>query len=114
MATYAELKTLQTNGTKKTQVEVAITLMAEEIMSGGDNVAPYSQLPNYATAHANRAQWLRDNNAFLPGDDLISQFWNAMLASNASSSVATIEAASDAIVLTNVKGVVDILAANDS
>ena len=114
MATYAELKTLQTNGTKKAQVEVAITIMSDEILSGSDTAAPYSQLPTYAEAHTNRAQWLRDTSAFTPSDQLVSQFWNAMLAANESSSVATIEAATDNSVLNNVKAVVDILAGNDS
>lgn len=114
MATYAELKSAQRDSTQRLKVEIAITVMAEEIMSGDDGIAPYSQLPDAATAHANRTSWLRDNNAFVPDDALVQQFWNAMLALNESVALSGILAADDADVLTNVKQVVDILAGNDT
>lgn len=113
MATYAELKSAQRDSTQRVKVEVAITIMAEEIMSGSDVAAPYSQLPDAATAHGNRSVWLRENNAFVPVDALVQQFWNAMLALNEGVGLALILAADDANVLTNVKKVVDIFAGND-
>lgn len=113
MATYAELKSLQRDSTLRVKVEVAITIMAEEIMSGSDTGTPYSQTPDAATAHAKRADWLREQNAFVPSSPLVQKFWQAMLATNSTGTVNDIQNADDALVLINVKSVVDILAGND-
>ena len=109
MATYAELYDLENNDTLRNKVRVAISIAADKISEGADDGAPFSQ---DAGAHDNRKAWVVSDNAFHPSEELIQNFWNAMLAKNNTASVGTITGSADSAIQTNVETFVDIFAGN--
>lgn len=98
MATYEELKTLESNSALQNKVEIAIWVAANAIAAEDDQTAN----------HANRLKWaksaLRD-----PGGSK-DDFLRYLLAANKAVAVATITAASDATVQTHVDAAVNIFA----
>lgn len=98
MATYEELKTLESNSALQNKVEIAIWAAAQAISDESDQTAN----------HANRLKWskaaLRD-----PGGSK-DDFLRYLLAANKGQTVATITSASDATVQTHVDAAVNIFA----
>lgn len=98
MATYADLKSLESDNTLQNKVEVALWIAAEAIQNEDPGTAN----------HANRLKWakavLRDPAG--SKDD----FLRYLLAANDDQALATIQTASDATVQTHVNNAVDIFA----
>jgi hypothetical protein len=98
MATYTELRTLVNDGTLKDKVSIALLVASEAIRTEDAGTAN----------HANRLKYAKkvltdpDGNA----DDML----RALLAQNASASLATITGASDATIQTAVNAAVNIFA----
>lgn len=98
MATYTELRGLINDPTLKDRVSIALLIAAEAIRTEDAGTAN----------HANRVKWAKkvlqdpDGNA----DDML----RALLAQNASLTVAQITGATDAGIQTAVNGAVDIFA----
>lgn len=106
MATDSELRDLFGDGAIRKRIEVAMIIVAQEILSAGDTAAPYSQ---DAGAHILRAKW-----AWLAFTSLSRQaeylhFY--VLAANANLTVEQINSASEAAIQSNIRNAVDEIAA---
>lgn len=98
MATYSDLKTLESDSVLQTKVEVALWVAAEAI-----------QNEDPATAnHANRLKWAKQVLRDPAGSK--DDFLRYLLAANDDQSLATIQAASDATVQTHVNNAVNVFA----
>mgnify|MGYP006969367647 CR=1 FL=1 len=98
MATYAELKTLESDGPLQNLVEIAIWVAAEKISDEDD------QTPN----HTNRLKWAK--SALRDPAGAKDDFLRYLLAAERDQSLATIQAVTDSAVQTRVDAAVDIFA----
>lgn len=105
MATYAELHDEFGNVALRQKIEVALVVIASEIIKGDDDGAPYAQTPDYATAHAPRLKWaltaLQDT-----GDEAI-YLHKFLFGSFNATAIASILNATDATVTTEIRNVLD-------
>ena len=104
MATYAELRAFYGDENLATKVEVASVIVAQEILTGNDDSAPYDQALGKHDARVIWAQSVVENTASVAQNIL-----KLVLAANAGATVAQISGASDSAVLSNVRDVVDSL-----
>ncbi len=105
MASYADLKGLQSDTDLRNKIEVAISIAIQEVLVGDDTAAPYDQT---AGMHDKRVRW-----AHRAKDSLVNEakvFWPLVLAANDSLSVSAIQGAADNAFLSNVKDLVDEIA----
>ena len=98
MATYTELRNLFNNSELKNRVSVACIVAAETIR--GEDIG--------TTNHANRLLWAK--NAFNNPNGVSTEMLMALLATNKDAAVATIEAATDAVLQTLVDATVNLFA----
>lgn len=98
MATLAELKTLESDGTLQTAVEVALWKAAYDIQ----------QEDAGTTNHSNRLKWAKAVLKDPAGSK--DDFLRYLLAANSAAALATIQAASDATIESAVAAAVDIFA----
>jgi len=101
MATYAELYTLGEDLTHRERIAVAVAISASSIMN---------ELPTVDN-HAERLKWAAAalNN---PGQEA-ERFVPVVLAENSTATVAQIESATDADILSNVESAIDLFAVAD-
>lgn len=105
MATYAELRQLYNDSSMRNKIAVAIAIAADLVMRGNDDEAPFSQV---AGDHDKRVLWAKE--ALGNTESWTSQFWQAVLASNATATVAQITGATDATLQGKVNEAVDLFA----
>lgn len=102
MATYQELATLFSESTLKSEITVAIAVSANEILDESPST------PNHAQRYAWAAKATSNPNSEA------QRFLIGVLAANKDATVAQIENASDAVIQTNVDGLVDLFALADA
>ena len=102
MASYTDLKGLQSDSDLRNKIEVALSIAIQEVLVGDDTSAPYDQT---AGMHDKRVRWAHRAKNSLTNEAKI--FWPLVLAANESLSVATIQAAADSAFLSNVRELVD-------
>ncbi len=98
MATYTDLQNALRNSLLTDRVEIAIAVAAVAISTELGSV----------TNHANRLIWAQEALGNLGG--MAARFLPAVLAKNKNASIATITAASDAAIQTQVDELVDLFA----
>ena len=98
MALYLELLTLQENEDLNKRMRVAVTIAAVAVMTEVDTTAN----------HVNRLLWAKE--AFSSPDVMAKQMFRAVLAQNASATVAQIEGASDSAIQSKVNDAVNVFA----
>ena len=98
MATYDELATLEADPALVKKVEVALWVASETI--AGEDPA--------TTNHANRLKHAKQ--IFSNSDSFKNQYVKYVLAANKGATLATINAASDSTVQTNVNAAIDVFA----
>lgn len=106
MVTLLEVKDLFDNPILLKKIESAVTIAAEKISSGNDDVPPFDQT---AGARDNRVRW--GANAVTSTLPEAKRIMKVVLAANASLTVEQIEGASDANIQSNVDAAVDLIAA---
>lgn len=101
MATYAELYDLRSNSALRNKIAVACVIAAEAIRTEDGGTAN----------HANRLLWAK--GAFANPDFEAGRIMTAVLAQNASATVAQITSATDATILTAVQNAINVFATGE-
>ena len=110
MASYLELYNLKDDSDLQDRTASALAVAIDKINQGEDNVAPFSQTPDYATAHGKRCDWARENLPLTLGarNAALTQ----VLAANRNNTTQQIQDSTDEQLQARVDGVVDLLAGN--